>query len=78
MAKRISMVVRTNMTLANELLMLRISLGPEYEKQAYFASVLGISARQYNLLERHGKFTRKMLAKIRIKYPGFAAQVFLD
>lgn len=61
------------MTLANELLLLRVSLG--VEKQEYFASQLGISPRQYTRLERHGLFTRKMVAKIKAKYPAFASSV---
>lgn len=64
---------RTNMTLANELLMLRISLG--YEKQEGFAQHLGVSLRHYTRMEKYGIFSRKMLIKVRIQHPGFASSV---
>lgn len=67
------MVQRLNMTLANELLMLRISLG--FPKQEPFALHLGISTRHYTRMEKHGFFTRKMVTKIRLKYADFAKDV---
>lgn len=67
------MVIRTDINLAKAIFLLRIESG--YEKQIAFASHLGISRRHYQRLESQGKFTRKMLWKIRIKYPHFAPHV---
>lgn len=67
------MVVRINPDLAKELFVLRIESG--FDKQIAFASHLGISMRHYQRLESKGIFTRKMLTKIRIKYPRFAPTV---
>ena len=67
------MVVRISPDLAKAIFLLRIESG--YDKQIAFASYLGISRRHYQRLEAEGKFTRKMLWKIRTKYPTFAPAV---
>lgn len=67
------MVQRSNPSLANELFTLRIESG--FDKQIAFSSHLGLSMRHYQRLEAEGVFTRKMIAKIRLKYPSFGQSV---